>query len=425
MSAEIIPLQVTDAEVSLLGAAMSGADLDDLAETVAPGDFYRLAHGDIWAAICRVHEAGNRPDPVTVRQALGTGSKVDPLELLRMTEMCPVVASAPWYAEQVVNAAGHRQIAAAGLKLQDLGNTPGDLAERREQARQFVDEACAGRDISRARRLAEIVPDVLDQAEHGRTAALGTPWPDIDTLIGGIAPGRLVVVGARPGVGKSILGVNLAVHVAHHHGHAAHIASMEMPETEVVQRVVASHAHVNLTGLIEGKTDEASWSRIAAAHDALSAMALTIDDRPEQSVAHIRRTARNIQRTRDDLAVIVVDYLQLMTTPGRTDNRAQELGEVSRGLKLLARESGACVIALAQVNRAAANRQDRPRMSDLRESGAIEADADQVLLLHQPDDDVPEIEVIVDKNRHGPKGIRTLLAWGHYATLAAPIKGIR
>lgn len=419
MSSEALPMQANDAEVSLLGAAMSGADIDEIAGLVTSADFYHPARGQVWDAVCRVHAAGNKPDPVSVRFAMEkSGDRHDPLELLRMTELSPVVSSAPFYAEQVAMAAGHRAITAAGTQLHALGAKVGDLDEHREMARQIVDDACRGRSTSRARRLADIVPAVLDVAQHGHGSTLSTPWPDLDEFIGGIAPGRLIVVGARPGIGKSILGTNLALHVAHRHGHAAHVASMEMPEDEVVARLIAAHARVNLTSLMTGATDEASWQRIAAAHAEMDAMPLTIDDTPGQNVQHIRRTVRNVQRTRDDLALVVVDYLQLMDV-GNRENRAQALGEVSRGLKLLARESGACVVALAQVNRESARRGDRPRMSDLRESGAIEADADQVVLMHQPDEQLAEIEVIVDKNRHGPKGIRHLLVAGHYARLTS------
>ena len=150
-------------------------------------------------------------------------------------------------------------------------------------------------------------------------------------------------------------------------------------------------------------------------------MPCRIVDHPNQTVTSIRREARNFQRVREDLALIVVDYLQLMqTAPSRNTNRVEQLGEVSRGLKNLARESGACVVAMAQVNRQPATRSDgRARLSDLRESGSIEADADQVILLHQPDDDVPELDVIIDKNRHGTKGIATLEVHGHYARLVS------
>lgn len=406
-----------DAEISLLGAVMLGADLDDIAHLVDPADFYDPFHGEVWSAMLRVHRAGDKPDVVKVRVALDqSGTKNDPVRLFEFAEKCPAPSAGEFYATEVATAAGMRNLVNAGLKIQQLGNSPGDLEERREQARTTVDNACQGKHVSRARTIASVLPEVIDTAQHGQQSTLSTPWADLDKFTGGIAPGRLVVIGARPGVGKSLMCTNLALHVAGRHGHGVLIASMEMPEVEVGQRLLAAHARVNLSALHKGNLTDGDWDRIRVKHEALMAMPIVIDDSPEQSVATIRKAARDIQRTRDDLALICVDYLQLMRTGGQ-ENRAEALGEVSRGLKLIARETGACVVAAAQLNRQAVGRVDRPRMSDLRESGAIEADADQVILLHQPEDDIPEIEAIVDKNRHGPRGVGRLEVWGHYARL--------
>ena len=416
------PMLANDAEVSLLGAALSGYPrLDDVLERVDAADFYHPSRGDVWHAIGRVHASGAIPDPVSVRVSLDeAGVKHDPIALLTMAQAVPLVSQADYYAEQVLTAAGLRRIQEAGARVQQLGTSVGDLDERREQARQVVDEATRGKNVTRARTIADVLPSVLETAEHGQANVLGTGWPDVDRVIGGLAPGRLVIVGARPGVGKSLMGTNLALHFAHRHQHAVLLASLEMPEDEVGQRMLAAHARVNLTTLQNGSVSERSWEDIARHHSDLLSMPVSIVDDPSQSVASIRRHARDLQRTRDDLALIVVDYLQLMSTSGTTRNRSEELGEVSRGLKLLARESGACVVAMAQVNREATKHSDgRPRMSDLRESGSIEADADVVILLHQPDDDVPELEVIVDKNRHGPRGRATLRIEGHYASLSS------
>jgi replicative DNA helicase len=426
------PTQAHDAEIAVLGAAMSGyADMDGLIEILESGDFYRPWHGDVWDAIVRVHRAGNRPDPVSVRLALTAASvKHDPMRLIDLAQAAPAVAQAPYHAQQVVTASGLRAIQEAGTKLQQLGGAEAaDLDETREQARQAVDEATRTRGITRARSLADLMPDVIDTAQHGQTSVLGTGWADLDRLIGGLAPGRLVVVGARPGVGKSLMGTNIALHFARHHQHAVLLASLEMPEREVGQRLLAAHAGVNLTGLQMGTTGDGDWQRIASKVGELEALPITVDDAPDQTVTSIRRAARNIQRTRDDLAVIVVDYLQLVRPSDPRVNRAEQIGEISRGLKLLARESGACVVAMAQVNREGTKHSDgRPRQTDLRESGAIEADADQVILLHQPDDALPEIELIVDKNRHGSKGLASLQVQGHYARLVSiewtPSRGI-
>lgn len=412
------PLQVSDAEAYLLGAVMSGyPDLDDLAAVVEPADFYLPLHEAAWQAVLRVHHAGNKPDPLSVRLALADASvKHDPTRLVDYAQACPLPASAPYYAAQVATAAGLRRIQSAGVQLQQLGASVGDLAETRERARQVVDAATAGRDVSRARTLASLMPEVVDVAERGESPGLGTGWGDLDRVIGGLAPGRLVVFGARPGVGKSIVGTNLALHMAHRHGHAVLLASLEMPEREVGQRLLASHASVDLSKLQHGGLDDPAWGRIASKVTELQALPITVDDAPGQTVASIRRAARNLTRTRDDLALVVVDYLQLVRPADPRAGRVEALGEISRGLKLLARESGACVVAMAQVNREGAKRTDgRPLLTDLRESGSIEADADQVVLMHQPDEDIPEVEFNVDKNRHGPKSRVTLQMQGHYA----------
>lgn len=418
-----MPLTANDAEVSLLGAALSGYhDLDELAGIVEPSDFYAPFHEEVWAATLRVHRAGNKPDPVSVRLALSAADvRHDPARLLDFMSLVPVIANAPYYAEQVANAAGLRRIQEAGTKIHQLASTDSaDLDGLREEARQTIDVATRSKRASKARTLADILPSVIDTAQFGQTNVLGTGWPDLDRTIGGLAPGRLVVVGARPGVGKSLMGTNLALHFAEQHQHAVLLASLEMPEDEVGQRMLAARAQVNLTALQMGLHDERAWRRIAELQAELGALPITIDDNPAQSVTSIRAAARNVQRTRDDLALIVVDYLQLVRPSDAKVNRSEQIGEISRGLKLLARETGACVVAMAQVNREGTKHSDgRPRMTDLRESGAIEADADQVLLLHQPDEALPELEVITDKNRHGPKGIANLQVQGHYARLVS------
>jgi replicative DNA helicase len=307
-----------------------------------------------------------------------------------------------------------RAIQSAGVKIAQLGGTHGDLDETRERARQVVDDATRGKHVSKARTVADIMPAVLETAEHGQAATLATGWPDIDRLIGGLAPGRFIVVGASPGGGKSVMGTNLALHVASRHNHAVLLASMEMPEHEVGQRMLAAHARADLTGLAYGRTDEATWTRIGVHLQELMDLPITVDDTPVQTLAHIARAARNLQRKRDDLALIVVDYMQLVRPIDTTVIRSEQVSTIARGLKLLARETGACVVGLAQLNREPSKRSGAPTMTDLREA-AIENDADQVILLHCPDADLPEIEAVVAKNRHGPMGVATLQFQGHYA----------
>lgn len=424
--------QTLDPEVALLGAAMNGyGDLSEVLAKVEPGDFYSPLHQAVWEAVGRVHAGGQAPTVVMVVRLLDAmGVKHDPLRIADMQTVAPVTAEADWHAEQVLVEAGKRRIAEAAGRLQQLGTSGStNLELLREEARQAVDAATQGRAVTEARSLAQVMPTVLDIAQHGRARALGTGWPDVDRLLGGLAPGRLVVVGSRPGVGKSLMGTCLALHFAHHHRHAVLFASLEMDDDEVTQRMLANHAKVKLTNLMEGRTTEAEWVSIAERAAEVDAMPCKVLDDPSQTVASIRREVRNYARQRDDVALVVVDYLQLMRTRERKGTtRAEQLGEVSRGLKLLARETGTCVVAMAQVNRESVRSGDgRPRLADLRESGSIEADADQVMLLH-PGQAEGDLEVLVEKNRHGPRGQATLRLYGHYARLASvsfdPTRGI-
>lgn len=433
MSEDALPTQAIDAEVFLLGAVLSGyPDLDELLVTVRPEDFYRPLHEAAWSAVERIHRAGNRPEPVSMRLALQSERGFMATTLFDWMGACPLPASAPFYASQVAGAAGGRRLQRAGVRLQQLGaDTDADnLEEQQELARKATDDACQKRGTTtNARSLAALLPDVIDTAQHGQTAVLGTPWPDLDRLIGGLAPGRLVVVGARPGGGKSLAGTNLALHFAHEHEHAVLVASLEMPESEVGQRLLAAHARVNLTDLQMGRVSEASWDKIAKRTSELEAMPITVDDSPDATVTAIRRAARDIQRRRDDLALIVVDYLQLVRPVGLPPraSRAEAVSQIARDLKLLARETGACVVAMAQVNREGARHADGgPRMEDIREGGA-ENDADVVILM-APDGDTGVLNVEVAKNRHGPKGHCALEMQGHYARLTSrgwsPTKGM-
>lgn len=416
MSAEI-----RDAETAVIGVALQGLPgLDDLLDKLTGADFYSPSRGAVWEAIRAVHNSGIRPDPITVRAEVDKLKlrEFDPVWLVDAMQTAYTVASADHYADQILIAAGLRDIGRAAAGISQIATTPtDDLPAAQERARQLIDDATQGRHISRARKLADLLPAALDVAQHGQAGMLSTPWPDLDRFIGGLAPGRLIVFGARPGVGKSLAGTNLALHMAHKHKHGVLLASLEMPELEVMQRILAAFAKANLTGLQMGQTAEESWNKIAAASDEICQMPLVVDDTPAQTVTHIRRMARNVQRERDDLALIVVDYLQLVRPSDPRLPRVEQLGEISRGLKLMARETGACVVAMAQLNRNASTASDGPRMTDLRESGSIENDADQVVLMHQPNQDMPELELLIDKNRHGPKGRAQLAVWGHYARL--------
>lgn len=417
------PRQDIDSERLVIGAVLAGRKAEPLSRIVNPSDFYQPRHEAIWAAILRVAEAGNAIDIASVRLALDVdGAKVDPLYLVELFGLASVTSDGTFHAERVAEEARARRLVAAGIRIQSAGEARNlSSSEAQDIARRELDEALSDRQRKDLTLVGNVLPEVIEIAERGVSPALSTPWPDVDRMIGGMAPGRLVVVGARPGVGKSIMGTNLALHMARRHQHAVLIISAEMPELEVTQRMVAANASINLTNLTSGKLDERQWAAMNQNYNAINDLPVYINDDSSPSITSIRALAQDVKRERDDLALIVVDYLQLISTPevARGASRAERLGEVSRGLKILARETNSCVVAMAQVNREGVRSGAKPTMGDLRESGSIEADADQVMLLHRPDFDIPEVEVLVDKNRWGIRGMATLQIAGHYARLAS------
>lgn len=413
-------LDATEAERALLGACLSGWKHPDELD-VRGKDFYHPRHEAVWNAITDLAEAGTMPDAASVAVALtGHAPPIDVVWVMDLVASAPMATNAPYYADQVRTASGLREIQRAGQKIHQIGSTMGDIDKAREEARQEIDQACRGNTATRALRIADLLEETLDLAQSGETGVLSTGWPDIDRAIGGIAPGRLIVFGARPGGGKSLAGTNLALHVAHRHGHAVLIASLEMGRNEVMNRMIAAHARVSLTHLTNGTVPESDWAKIASKHAELNELPIFIEDASSLTVQALRRRARDVQREREDLALIVVDYLQLMDPPpGRANtSRAEEISQISRGLKQLARETGACVVAMAQVNREGGKHDEGPRLTDIREGGA-ENDADVVILLHRPDPEGGDIKANVAKNRHGPMAMVDLEMWGHYAILGS------
>jgi replicative DNA helicase len=227
------------------------------------------------------------------------------------------------------------------------------------------------------------------------------------------------VVGARPGVGKSLLAVNVAANVTERFGRAVYMSSLEMSRKEVTQRILSAHARVDLKRLEDGKLTDSDWKAVSESSMAMESWPLYIDDSTPQTVATIRANVRDLSR-KTTVAVVIVDYLQLLTPRDRRAPREQQVAEMSQGLKALAREQNVCVIAIASLNRGMTGRADkRPLLTDLRESGSIESDADLVVLMHRPDDESPDLEVIVAKQRNGPLGECRLQLQGHYARLVS------
>jgi replicative DNA helicase len=410
---------VIDAERAVLGALLAGyRDIDDVTAKITGACFGQPVHEWVFDAILRVHAAGRQPDPIQVRFALGDQQNRlpgGPLYLTDLIAACPQPASAPWYAEQVAQQAARRRVQTLAERLHQLAATDRDPFEVVNDAKQWLDAFTTGTDQD-SQPIADAMTEVVDVAQHGQRRGIPGPWPDIDRITRGYYRGRLYVVGARPGVGKSLWASNTAVHIAKQ-DLGVFVASMEMSALEFTQRCAAAEAGVDIGRLEQGNLVEFEWNKLAPAVTAINQLPIQIADGESQTLAQIRAGARRFAR-QHPLGAVVVDYLQMVQPASRKEQREQQVAEMSRGFKRLSRELDVPVIGLAQVSRGASSRRDgRPTMNDLRESGAIEADADVVLLLHR-DDDAPEIiEVNIPKNRSGPTGQATIQIQGHYSRL--------
>lgn len=421
---EMLPPQDEEAERAALGAMMSGSAraLADVARLLAPEDFYSGKHRAVFAAALAVDESGVEVDPVSVARELerrGELSKVGGAPYLHtLYASVPIATNAAHYAELVANKAQLRGLVEAGTRVVHMahqGADAADVAELVENARNTMDEAASG-----ARRGLEVSEsdDLLDEAldAYASPAEPSTPmgWLDLDQLTGGMKPGQLWVPAARPGVGKSVIALNTAINVARS-GQGVVFFSLEMSRQEVADRMLANLARVDQKAINNRELSDDDWRRLRAAREKLKGLPLQVCEYESIGVSGIRTVARDLSRTPRGVGLVVVDYLQLLRPADPRAQRQEQVASFSRGLKLLAKELGVPVVAVAQLNRGSEQRTDkRPTMSDLRESGAIEQDSDKVLLLHHDASDEikrdSEIEVIVAKNRQGPTD-SVSLAW--------------
>jgi replicative DNA helicase len=274
--------------------------------------------------------------------------------------------------------------------------------------------------------LSEIIPGTLEELEaiegrDGQMVGVPTGFKDLDELTNGLHPGQMIIVAARPAVGKSTIALDICRSASLRHGMASAIFSLEMNRTEIAMRLLSAEARIPLHHMRNGKMGEDDWSRLARKMADINDAPLFIDDSPNMTMMEIRAKARRL-RQRHDLRLLVVDYLQLMTSGKRVENRQVEVSEFSRQMKLLAKELEVPVVAVSQLNRGAEQRTDkRPLLSDLRESGSLEQDADMVILLHREDlyeresTRPGEADVIVAKHRAGPTSTVVVAFQGHYS----------
>ena len=432
-----IPPQNTEAEQSVLGAILIDATvLDTVAEILKPADFYRQAHQIMYEVMLALHAKNEPIDLVTVTEELKTQHRLEDvggiIYVTQLANCVPTSANALYHARIVVNNAVKRQLTDSGAAIAALGYDDGDevqrLLDRAEQTLHAVARRNRGPSFV---PIHDILTPTLDRMnalqERGETVTgLSTGFPDLDELTTGLHPSDFIILAARPSMGKTALALNIVQHVALRGAKdgedAKRVAffSLEMSRDQLVQRMLCTEADAGLQANAthsEAETN-ARWDRLWNAAAQLDEARIYIDDAPGLSILDVRSRARRLQ-AEDGLDFIVIDYLQLMQgTAGRknNDNRQQEVTEISRGLKSLARELGVPVLALSQLSRSVETRQcKQPMLSDLRESGSLEQDADIVMFLYREDyyksaDDTPShiTELIVAKHRNGPTGRVTL-----------------
>src|SRR5689334_21687137 len=433
-SYEKTPPQDIAAEQCVLGGMLLSKDaIADVVEILRTGDFYRPAHATIFDAILDLYGRGEPADPITVAAALtdaGDAARIGGVPYLHdLVSIVPTAANAAYYARIVAERAVLRRLVEAGTRIVQLGYGTAaggarDVDDTVDLAQQEIYNVTEKRVSEDFAVLAEMLQPTLDEieavgAQGGVMTGVPTGFTDLDRLLNGLHAGQLIIVAGRPGLGKSTAAMDFSRAASVKHNMASAIFSLEMSKVEIVMRLLSAEARVPLHVLRSGQLSDDDWTKLARRMGEISEAPLFVDDTPNMNLMEIRAKARRLKQ-RHDLKLIVVDYLQLMTSPKRTESRQQEVADLSRGLKLLAKEVECPVIAVSQLNRGPEQRTDkRPQLSDLRESGSIEQDADVVILLHRDDyydKESPragEADFIVAKHRNGPTDTVTVAAQLH------------
>lgn len=427
---ERTPPQDVIAEQSVLGGMLLSKDaISDVVEILRERDFYRPAHELIYDAIVDLYGRGEPADPVTVSAELtkrGDLVRAGGAPYLHtLISSVPTAANAGYYAKIIRERAIMRRLVEAGTKIVQLGYTDeGEVDDAVDQAQAEVFAVTERRESDDYVQLSQLMPEAYDEIEKIAAGITGqgvkTGFKDLDALTNGFHPGNMIVLAARPAVGKSTLGLDIARFASIHKRETSVIFSLEMSRSEITMRMLSAEARVPLNNIRSGRLSEEEWARMARRMGEISDAPMFIDDSPNLSLMEIRAKSRRLKQ-RHDLKLIVIDYLQLMTSGKRVENRQQEVSEFSRQLKLLAKELNVPVVAISQLNRSPEQRSDKkPMLSDLRESGSIEQDADVVILLHREDlydsqNRSGEADLIVAKHRNGPTRTITVSAQLHLA----------
>ena len=411
----------------MLGAMLLSRDaIAVVVEQVGADDFYRPSHAHIFNAITALYARGEPADVVTVAEELRRLGVVDaaggPAALVSLQANTPAISSASRYAGIVQEHSLLRRLIGVAHEIAELGyDLPTDVSGALDQAEALVFDVAKRRSSDTVRSLKDLLTESLERLDHlfGRGESItgvATGYSDLDQRLSGLQPSNLVVVGARPSMGKTAFALGIAAHAAATGGVPVLFFSLEMSHLEIAQRVLASEARLDVSKLRNGRLHDSDWTRISSAIGRIDTAPLYIDDNPSITIMDIRAKARRM-RSSEGIGLVMIDYLQLMSGRSGAENRQVEISEISRNLKILARELEVPVVAMSQLSRGLESRQDkRPTLEDLRESGAIEQDADVVMFIYRdevynPDSpDQGTAEIIIAKHRNGPTG-STHLAW--------------
>ena len=410
---------------------LSREAIADVVEVLDVDNFYKPAHGHVFEAIISLYGGGEPVDAITVAEELTRANLLDSVGgaglLIDLQAETPAIGNAAHYARIVEEHAILRRLISVSNEIAEMAyGVPEDVVKAVDDAETRVFDVAQRRVANSTSEIKDLLSDNLDRLEmlyEQGDAITGTltGYNDLDELTSGLQPSSFYVVGARPAMGKTAFSLGMAANAAIQTQRPVLVFSLEMSQLELSQRVLSADARVDAGKMKTGRLDETDWNRISQSVGRLAEAPIFIDDNPHTTVMEIRAKARRLKSKTGDLAMIVVDYIQLMTGRSNAESRQVEVAEISRNLKILARELECPVVALAQLNRGLEQRQDkRPMLSDLRESGALEQDADVVMFLYRdemynPDSEQKGLaEVIVAKHRNGPTGTVKLAFLGHF-----------
>jgi len=437
-----VPPQNIEAEESVLGAMLvSESTLTRVIDEVKlhREDFYLDRHKEIFDAVHDLYAASQPVDELSVSEALTQRNRSDAAGgrhyISELTAKVPAAANAKHYAEIVQQNSLLRRLLTAGQEIQGWVNErDGEPKELSERAEKLLFEVAHKEQASDFKLLGDILHDEVDRLEKlstGETEMTGTPsgFRDVDAVTGGFQPGNLIIVAARPAMGKSALVANIAENVAVKRGRPVAFFSLEMSEVELAQRFIACRARISGDKLRKGQVNKRDWPKVLRACNELEEAPLWFDDSSDLGILDLRAKARRLhaqEQERGGLGMIILDYIQLMRSDDHRANRVEQVGQISRGLKILARELEVPVVAISQLSRAPEQRTPpKPQLSDLRESGQIEQDADVVAFLYREDyyrdpEEEPDglADLIIAKHRNGPIGTRKLVFLDRYPKFA-------